>query len=110
MEILGYVILAWFIGMLGADVSKPNLPRRESGDYTYQHKIVKGNDEGRYWAYGSETCRPQCFMSGTFYNGVLRPMVPWPFRKGQYFECPKDADLDICTGQIYKNKRWVELQ
>lgn len=109
MEIIGYIVLAWFAGMIGADVAKPHFKVRKSGDYIYQYKTVDGKKTvEHYMAYGFSTCRPQCYMSGSFYDGVVRPMVPWPFRRGKFFECPKEGELDYCSGEIYTKGKWIK--
>ena len=92
-EIIGYVVLVWFAGMIGADLAKPNFKTRDSGKIIYQYKEVEGRRKiVSYAAYGFSTCRTQCYMSGSFYNGVVRPLAPWPFRKGKFYECAKEGD------------------
>ena len=110
-EIIGYIVAAWFIGMLAADSSKPNLPIRKSRETIYQYREI---DQKKvivsYKAFGQSTCRPQCYMSGTFFDGIVRPMKPWPFRRGKYFECAREGELDYCTGEVYLNKKWIALK
>ena len=106
MEIFGWVVLSWFVGMFIADIG-PKPPSRNSGDTIYQYQVVDGENKiVKYRAYGFTTCRPQCYMSGSFKNGVLRPMVPWPFRRSKYFECAKEGDIDYCTGEVYSDGAW----
>lgn len=111
IEIIGYIVIAWFAGIIGADYSKPNFPTRNSGDLIYQYrKICSKKVIVSYHADGQSTCRPQIYMSGTFKDGVLRPMVPWPFRRGKYFESRKKGTLDSCTGEVFYNGKWVALE
>ena len=111
MEIAAYIVVAWFVGMLAADISKPNLPQRKSGEIIYQYRLMDNKKViVSYKAFGMTNCRPQCYMSGSFKDGILRPIAPWPFRKGKYFECPKENELDYCTGEIYKNRKWIALK
>lgn len=108
MEIVGYLILAWFVGIVGADMAKPKFETRKSGEYIYQFKQDSGARKiVKYRAYGNSTCRPQCSMSGTFFDAAVRPLAPWPFRRGRFYECPKDGELDYCTGEIFENGKWV---
>lgn len=109
MEIIAYVVLAWFAGMFVADAGRP--PVRETNEMIYQYRKLDGRKViVNYKAYGHSTCRPQCYMSGSFYNAVVRKSVPWPFRKTPYYECPKENELDYCTGEVYRNGSWVALK
>lgn len=115
MEILGWIVVAWFVGMFAADSATPKFKERQSGDYIYawtKENADAGQMESgvvKYKAYGYSTCRPQCYMSGSFKDGVLRPMVPFPFRRGKFFECPQEGELDSCTGEIYRQGKWIPL-
>jgi len=82
MAIVGYVVLAWFIGMGAADMSKS--PPRQ-----------KVHPE---WG---NTCRAWC------HRGILKSLVPWPIRRGQWHECRREGDKDGCTGEIYTKGKWV---
>ena len=108
MPIIGWVVLAWFGGMIVADVVPAKFPIRKSGDMIYQIKEANGQKFiEHYRAYGQSSCRPQCYMSGTFFNGVVRPMVPYPFRRGKFYECAKEGEIDDCTGEIYHDGHWM---
>ena len=87
MAIIGYIVLAWFIGMGAADISK-------------------GPEQKKVHPEWGNTCRPWCQMSGSLKNAA-RSAVPWPFRKGRHYECPSDGDRDDCTGEVYTNGKWI---
>lgn len=107
IEIVGYIVLAWFAGVIGADMAQPKIKVRQSGETIYQYKEVDGKKAiVNYKAHGFSSCRPQCYMSGSFYDGVVRPMVPWPFRKGRFYECAKEGELDYCTGEVFIDGKW----
>ncbi len=109
IAILGYIVLAWFAGIIGADMSAPKFKIRKSGEYIYQFKqSSNGKKLNKYKAYGDSTCRPQCYMSGSFFDGAIRPLAPWPFRHGRFYECAREGELDDCTGEIFENGKWVK--
>ena len=88
MQIIGWILCYWLFGII-------------AGDKTHNPKMkhVQGH-------YSGTLCRKWCYMSGTFYDAAVRPLVPWPIRKGPYFECPQENDRDYCTGEVFRNGRW----
>lgn len=86
--IVGWLFVAWVAGNFVADVAKnPQMAR------------VQGR-------YNGTLCRKWCSMSGSFKDGVLRPMAPWPFRRGTFYECPQEGDRDYCTGEVFRLGQW----
>jgi hypothetical protein len=87
--VIGWYLVYWVcVGAVVPYVAPVNPPSNNWGDF----------------------CRPQCYMSGTFHDTVIRSLEPWPFRKNMYFECPKRGDVDKCTGEIYNGDWWFKIE
>jgi len=120
MEIvLGWFLFGWMGLVLVAENTATPMPRVDPEAPPVL--VATANASGSVWfrridgehrwvdAEGP-LCRPWCDMGGSFKNGVLRTLIPWPIRRGHYYQCPREGDRDYCTGDVYRDGRWRATQ
>lgn len=79
--VIGYIAVAWIIGIGIADYSEPPAWPKYSNTASW--------------------CRPHP------YDKIA--LKPWPFRRSRYTNNWREGDIDICTGEVYHDGAWEKM-